>query len=102
MKRVKEIAASGYRTSRTNGKTICTDDKTRLYRWVNSFVQMSKTVRTDGGNGFTQWISPFHTTDFIISHNGFRRFTQRISRHPVADFTATSCEFHGNQLRFYS
>ena len=90
------------RTGRTNGETMFRNGFTHV---PQRFYSCSATVLLmfrNGFSGFTQWILPFHTTDFIISHNGFSGFTQRISRHPVADCTATSCEFHGNQLRFYS
>ena len=83
-------------------KLICTDDKTRLYRWVNSFVQMVETVSHNGFCRFTQRISSFHTTDLAVSHNGFHGIRLPTSRQLVADFTATSCGFTHNRLRFYS
>lgn len=61
-------------------KLICTDDEIRLYRWVNSPVQMSKTVRTDECDSLPQ----------------------RIYSSPVADLLITSCGFTHYQLRIYS
>ena len=64
MKRVKEIAASGYRTGRTSraGRTN------------------GEMVSHNGFCGFTQRISSFHTTDLAVSHNGFHGIQLPISR----------------------